>query len=268
MWSILFLAVVQGLTEFLPVSSSGHLALFQSLDAFHFDSPGIYLEVALHGGTLLSILVFYRSRITELLLGVLRGDAGSRDYAMSLLVATLPVAVGYLACRRMIESVFDKPVLVSALLSVTGLALLSLRLRRGRGTGADSVAVPPRSHPTWIKALWIGVAQAAAMLPGISRSGATIVTARHLGMPPKQAAEFSMLMAVPVLMAAIALTLPDVSAADMGAISRSALATGIAVSAVVGYIALRILVRVLSAERLWLFGVYCLAAAAAGMFLL
>lgn len=77
-----------------------------------------------------------------------------------------------------------------------------------------------------------------------------------------------MLMAVPVLMAAIALTLPDVSAADMGAISRSALATGIAVSAVVGYIALRILVRVLSAERLWLFGVYCLAAAAAGMFLL
>jgi len=265
MWRILILALVQGLTEFLPVSSSGHLVLLQSLDTVHLDSSGIIVEVALHAGTLLSILVFYRSRITELLFGVLRGDAASRGYAISLLVATLPAAFGYLAGRRMIESVFDRPVLISALLSVTGLALLSLRLPIARGMGAESVAAPPRSHPSWIAALWIGFAQAVAMLPGISRSGATIVTARHLGVPPKQAAEFSILMAVPVLIAAIAVTLPDLSAAGVGETSHFALASGIALSAIVGYIALRLLVRVLSTARFWLFGVYCLGAAAAGM---
>jgi len=106
MWRILILALVQGLTEFLPVSSSGHLVLLQSLDTVHLDSSGIIVEVALHAGTLLSILVFYRSRITELLFGVLRGDAASRGYAISLLVATLPAAFGYLAGRRMIEHTF------------------------------------------------------------------------------------------------------------------------------------------------------------------
>ncbi len=265
MWRILLLAVLQGLTEFLPVSSSGHLVLLQSLDFFHLESPGIYIEVALHAGTLLSILVFYRSRITKILFGVLRGDMASQRYALFLLAATIPTAFVYLAGRRMIESVFDRPIVVSALLGVTGLVLLSLRLSSARLTVSDSVALAPRSHLSWIRALCIGVAQSAALLPGISRSGTTIVIARHLGVPPKQAAEFSMLMAVPALIAAIAVTLPGLLAAEMGDTSLFALATGIALSAIVGYIALRLLVRMLSAERFWLFGIYCLAAAAVGL---
>lgn len=262
-WNMLLLGVVQGLTEFLPVSSSGHLVVLQSMVGF--DCPGVHIEVVLHGGTLLSILVFYRARIAQILWGLAHGDGAAWRYAIALSVATIPTALVYLAGSRMIERMFDQPEAAFGFLGVTGVALLSLWFRRTTVSTPASTASGPPTPVTWIRALWVGAAQAVAMLPGISRSGATIVTARHLGVPAKQAAEFSMLMSIPVLTGAIALTLFKLPGTGVPAISTSSLVTGTAVSAVVGYMALWILVRVLSAERLWLFGIYCLVVAATGI---
>jgi len=263
MWHILLLAVVQGLTEFLPVSSSGHLVILQSLVGVK--CPGFYVEVALHGGTLLSILIFYRTRIAEILLGLVRGDRAARNYAIAVFVATVPVVLVYLSCRNMIESIFDRPHAVFVFLAVTGVALLSLRLSRVRVSTATLAASGSPPHVTWISGLWIGAAQAAAMLPGISRSGATIVTARHLGMQPQHAAEFSMLIAIPALTGAIVVTFFRLPGVDGGDTRLFSLVTGIVLAALVGYVALRLLVQILHVKRFWLFGIYCLGVAAAGL---
>ncbi len=247
--SLLILAVIQGLTEFLPVSSSGHLVLMQHFSGFKA-APGPALELVLHGGTLLSILCFYRQRIRELLLGLWRRERQSWVYAGYLLASGFPAAIIYFLAKEKLDSMFENPSAIALLLLLTGLILLSTRWL--------TMPKSPNSL-NWPRVLAIALAQAFAILPGISRSGSTIVTARWLGISSRSAAEFSFLMSIPILVGGILLKSKDIlSLADTSAGIYSLLFACL-VSASVGFVALKILAYSQVLEKFWCFGIYCLA---------
>ncbi|MBN1672461.1 MAG: undecaprenyl-diphosphate phosphatase [Kiritimatiellae bacterium] len=241
---VLVLAVVQGVTEFLPVSSSGHLVLGKLL--LGLKSSGATLEVALHGGTLLAVLVFYRRRILALACGVVRDGTAERRYALNIVLASVPAAAAAFLLKPWLEHLFDLPGVAAGMLIVTGLLLLSLRLARKR----ERALTLPAGFA-------VGIMQALAIVPGISRSGSTISLARHLGIAPREAVEFSLLLSIPALLGACLLKGLEAASVGLGGLSPLAVLLGIAVAALVGYAAIGLLVRSLLAGRFWLFGIYC-----------
>ena len=246
---LIILAVVQGLTEFLPVSSSGHLVLVEHwLGAFTGD---VFLNVVLHVGTLLAVLVVYARDIRRLL----AFDAVAVQYIVALVVGTLPaVAVGLLF-KDTIEGLFSSPRAAAAALIVTGLILLSTRTRgqsdRTR-IGGDWHPVPPPLG----KALLIGCAQALAIMPGISRSGSTIAASLWLGVGRQEAARFSFLLAVPAIAGALVLQLLDGVPATEA--STAGLALGALASFLVGLLAIRLTALMVVQRHFWKFALYCL----------
>jgi undecaprenyl-diphosphatase len=259
---ILCLAVVQGLTEFLPVSSSGHLVLAQ-----HFlgvESPGPDLELFLHVGTLLSVCAFYRRRLASLLADLARGRRAGVLYAAWVLVSMIPAGVAYACGKSLFDRVYDSPRAVAALLVANGALLLLSGLAERRAAARPRPLDGPR-------ALAMGVGQAIAVLPGISRSGTSIGAGRLLGLGPKDAAEFSFVMSIPVIAGAALLEFVETgrirAALDGAAIPGFPVAIGPALAAAalagaVGYLALRAVVRVLDRGAFWTFGPYCLAVGA------
>ncbi len=244
-----WLGLIQGLTEFLPVSSSGHLVIGETL--LGGVGEGILFEVAVHVGTLGAILLFYRARIFELIGGVLRRDASALRYAAKLVVATLPaVAVGLLL-KDTVEAAFDNPALVGVALLGTGAILLTTKRTVHTGT---------LEEPSWGQALGIGFAQALAIVPGISRSGTTVAAGMALGLAPMAATEFSFLMAVAAISGAAILALPDAQAASPEVV-RACLIGG-AVALASGLAALWLFVRLLRDRRFHLFAWYAFAAGA------
>lgn len=195
------LGLVQGLTEFLPVSSSGHLVMAQTF--LGVPSPGVFLEVALHLATLISVMVVYHRKLTELLVGFFRRDPESLRYIGLLVLATLPVVVIGLLFKDAIEAAFDTPYVTGFLLLVTGLILFSTTLAKRERT---------REVPTKTHALIMGLAQCFAILPGISRSGSTIAAGLWTGLRGERAAEFSFLMSLPAVAGAAVLQASDLGA--------------------------------------------------------
>lgn len=255
---VVVLAVVQGLTEFLPVSSSGHLIIFKEL--LGLESPGVRLEVVLHLGTLLAVVVYYRRRLRELLAGVLRGDRAACRMVGLLLLSMVPAGILWGLFGARLDALFADTrlaaVVASGLLLVTGLLLFS----SGWARRADGDAVKP------MQACLIGCIQAVAILPGISRSGSTITVARHLGLRPDKAAEFSFLMSIPILIAGAAVNFMHIQPAhaDNGLRVVHYL-VGIGIAAGVGYLAIGTLIRLLCRGRFWYFAVYCLCAGSASL---
>ncbi len=245
----ILLGILQGITEFLPVSSSGHLVVAEKF--LNVNSPGMFLEVMLHAGTLLSIVIYYFRDIITLVAGMLKSDRDSWREAGFILLSMLPAALAYLFFNDWVENELKSPYVAACMFCVTGLALISLRFatERKRDLGL-------------LGAIGMGVAQAVAMLPGISRSGSTICVARHMGVEPHRAAKFSLLMVVPVIFGATLMQVYDLVKAGASAPADGMrllpLLLGAAVAAVVGYLAICTLVRILSAGRFWFFGVYCL----------
>jgi len=220
----LILGIVQGLTEFLPVSSSGHLVLVGALLGVR-DESGLLFEVALHVATLFAIAIFYRRRIAELLAGLLGRDPAAFDYCGKLGVATLPAVLVGLTAKDAIDRLFGSALVAAVLLVVTGAILWSTRWTLPRARAAA---------PSWAVAVAIGVAQAFAILPGISRSGTTVACALALGVAPLAAAEFSFLLGIIAIAGAAVLMLPEVAAVPPGLLpalgvgSAAALASGVA----------------------------------------
>lgn len=244
------LGIVQGATEFLPVSSSGHLVIAQELLGVR--EQGVVFEVAVHVATLVSILAVYRTRVGELAVGALRREEAALRYVGLLVVATLPAAVVGLLFEDTVEALFENPVAPGLALLVTGLILWSSRGALPRAKGVV---------PTWRAALLIGVAQAFALVPGISRSGSTVVAALWLGVAPREAAAFSFLMAVPAIAGAAVLQLGEFG--EAGGPGAAALALGSVAAAVVGVLAIRTFVAMLARESFHFFAPYCWAAGAA-----
>ena len=244
--------LIQGLTEFLPVSSSGHLVLVPAI--FGFDEPGLAASVMLHLGTLVAVVAYYRRDLLRLL--HLRTDPGARRILWLLAVGTVPAAVIGLALAGPIEAVFQEPWLVAVALMVTGLVLL-FGMLVGRG-----VRLLPEGR--WTDALVVGLAQAFALLPGISRSGMTITAGMAQGFTRVEAARYAFLLSIPAI--AGAALLDGIDLARHGGFTWDLL-VGMAVAAVVGYLAIAGLLRVLTRVGLLPFAVYCLAAGATAYFL-
>ncbi len=251
----LLLGIVQGLTEFLPVSSSGHLALVGA----YLDIPGgdIAFTVLLHAGTLLAIGCVFRDgwkRLVrgawELMRNVARGPAAwSADARLAAQVAcaAVPGAIVGLTLRDRIEAAFTDPRLVGGLLLGTAVLLLLTRLRRSTVGDIGFTAA-------WI----VGLAQAVAILPGISRSGATIAVALLIGVARPKAAEFSFLAAIPLILGSLLLSLKDLGE-SVAAGGGVALAVGFLASFLVGWAALAWLVRLVQRGQLHWFAFYCAA---------
>lgn len=249
-WEALVLGVVQGATEFLPVSSSGHLVMVQELMGLRVE--GVLFEVAVHVATLVSILVVYRARVAGLVTGMARREADAWRFAGLIVVATVPAALLGVTAKDAIEALFENPAAPGVALLVTGAALWSTR-------GVVDRAV--KEHPGWTAAVLIGLAQAVALVPGISRSGATVVTALWLGIRAPEAAAFSFLMAIPAIAGAAVLQLPDL--AGGGGPGGVVLLAGAVAAGVTGVAAIRTFVAMLARRSFHLFAPYCWAVAVA-----
>jgi undecaprenyl-diphosphatase len=239
----MFLGLIQGLTEFLPVSSSGHLVIAQTL--LGLEHKGVAFEVVLHVATLLSVLIFYRRRVIELVLGVATGRADALGYVGKLCVATLPAVLAVLALGDALEAQFESARTAGVGLLVTGAVLWTTRR-----TAARAVA----GEPTWGVAFLIGCAQAVAILPGISRSGSTVAAALALGVAPVAAAEFSFLMSVIAIAGAAVRTLPELASLPAAAVAP--LLAGAAVAMVSGVAAIWLFVRLLRSQVFYRFAYY------------
>ena len=246
----LVLGLVQGLTEFLPVSSSGHLVLGQAL--LGIDLPGVTFEVTLHLATLCAVLWVYRGRVGSLAAGAVRGDGASWAYIGLLALASVPAGLAGVLARDWFESAFGRPVFAAALLMVTGFLVYSVRFSSPR---ADDPT------PSARQAVWIGIAQAAAILPGISRSGATVAMGTWRGVEAVAVAEFSFLMSVPAILGAGLLQLGGAGGA--GGTGSIVLAAGFAAALIAGVAAIRLFVRMLEAGAFHRFAWYCWAAGSA-----
>lgn len=244
----LFLSVLQGLTEFLPVSSSGHLVIAQSF--LGLDEPPVAFDVLVHGGTLLAVIFYFRSQLIQLTRKLWVGEEGAIRTAWLLTIGTIPAALAGLALSPYLSRIFASLTLVGFALLATGLLLLSLRLVRSGGKEIKDFSSAD--------AFLIGLFQAAALIPGISRAGATIVAAFWLGAKPKEAFAFSFFLAIPATVGALALQTPELT----GEGSLTYNLTAFFVAAIVGIGALKVVEKTLLSARLSLFGFYCLVVGA------
>ncbi len=258
----LVMGIVQGTTEFLPVSSSGHLVLIPWLFNWQFGS--IAFHVVLHAGTLLAVLIYFWRDLVELIraawLGIIQRrpleDPLARQ-AWFLVLASIPAAAAGLLFEDLVAEVLETPHAVSAFLLVTAaLLLVSERLaRQDRET---------RSMSVW-DVLWIGLAQALALFPGISRSGSTIAGGLTRGLRRSEAARFSFLLAVPVIFGGTVLSLIDLLSSSVSAAEGGALIVGFLASAGVGYPAIHLLMTHVRRRPLTGFAVYCTLAGIGGL---
>jgi len=241
------LGIVQGLTEFFPVSSSGHLAMFQALFGGR-DAGALLFEVAVHVATLVAITIYYRHRILSLIAGLLDRNRDAIDYVGKLAVATLPIVFVGLTARSWIGEQFSNPLLVGCALLVTGVIVFS-----SRWTAARALA----STPGWAAVVAIGLAQSFAILPGISRSGATVAVALAMGVAPRAAAEFSFLLGIIAIAGAAVLTLPDLSLAEPDTLLNIGIGTLSALTS--GLLAIWLFVRMLDRSLFHYWAWYCWA---------
>ena len=255
------LGIIQGMTEFLPVSSSGHLALMQ-----HFlglNESQVFFDVMLHLGTLGAVIIAYKQSIRELAGASLSAVSniqfyrrpiftikGSTDlkFIWFILLGSVPTGAIAIAFKTQLEALFIKPTIVAVMLITTGVILQLPRLLRG-------TVYVDRPLRFWHSPL-IGIAQGLAITPGISRSGATISLALLLGISPKQAARFSFLLSIPAILGAVLLKLKDVGSIS---VNPMAVVVGTLTSFLVGYIALRVLLAVIDRGQFSGFSYYCFA---------
>lgn len=293
------LGLVQGLTEFVPISSSGHLVILPYL--LGWQRPGLAFDVALHAGTAGAIVLYFRGELLGMVLAVLGRGASQerglyRRLVVLLAVASVPVAVVGLALKETFERIFAAPPVAAGMFFVTAGVLVGgerLRQRRVRATtpsaapardpesrpAAGGITAPPASidgqgltrgtdpeDPTGKdlaavgvrEALTVGFAQILALFPGMSRSGTTIMAGLAAGMTREAATRFSFLLALPALVGASIVSLPDLG--DPGPYSAGAIAAGVAAAFVAGYAAIAFLVRMVARTSLAVFARYLVAA--------
>jgi undecaprenyl-diphosphatase len=264
------LGLVQGVTEFIPVSSSGHLVLVPAVAGW--ERHGLAFDVALHLGTLLALVVYYRTDLFQMVRAtVIRTPSPERDgyrrLLLLLIVASVPVAVVGVTLGDTVEAAFGAPRFTAAALLVTAAILVSgERLHRRQvarsiaggeapdheATSATGRGAAPRvSHG---QALIVGVAQCLALLPGVSRSGTTISAGIAAGLPRPVATRFAFLLGLPAIAGAAIVQLPNVD--DLERISMSELALGVGAAAISGYLAIALLVRLVSRAGLERFAWY------------
>ena len=257
------LGLVQGVAEFLPISSSGHLAIAQNLLGLEGAGsvPGFF-DVLLHLGTLIAVFAAYWTDICEMVVEFFRGIGDlvhrstpspvppARRLILLIIVGTLPL-FAVLPIRKHVQGLTDNMVFVGAALIVTGILLfLCDRVRKGRKTERSA---------TWLDALLVGVGQAVATLPGVSRSGMTITAGCFVGYERRFAVRFSFLLSIPAVLGANILSIGDAVKAGINGAEVPMYLVGVVTAAVVGYLCIRLLKYVADKGRFGAFAYYCWA---------
>lgn len=237
MWAYGLLGVVQGLTEFLPISSSGHLILFKRL--LGVDAAGAAIEVALHIGTLVALLFFYRDWLGRLIRGLMRGEREAWRMGGLLVLASVPAALAGMVMGHWIESYFT---LAAAAWGWAGTAVL-LFLIPGSGPGLGRL-----KDLSWWQVWWIGMAQALALWPGLSRSGSTMAMARFLGLAGEDAAQLSFLMAIPAVIGASAFESSRLAEMSW---QWGPMAIGALMAAISGFVAIQWITSIVKRPHAW-----------------
>lgn len=292
-WEALILGVVQGITEFFPVSSSGHLVMTERF--LGLELPGTGFAVVVHVATLLSVVVVYRRKLWDLVLGCIgRGEKSAWPYVLKLVVATIPAALVGVFFKDWFEARFDDPLFTGTMLLVTGSFLWSTRWATGirrmdwkewipvvivagvalavgnvvaflavlaaeallMGSARATAPAETVQEPRMSGAILMGVAQAVAIFPGISRSGSTVVTGLWRRIDAVAAAEFSFLMSIPAILGAAVLDVPEVAADGFG-VPAFPLLVGFVGAAVSGVLAIRYFVAMLKRQNFYSFAWYC-----------
>lgn len=245
----IILGLIQGLTEFLPISSSAHLSLTPVI--FGWDPPGLAFDVALHTGTLVAVLWFFRKEWIQLVqaaLGIMRKrrvESIEEKRVIFLIVATIPGAIGGLLLEEKAETVFRTPALTAVMLIVMGIILWA--------TDRFTSQKRPLGQMRWVHALLIGIAQVVALVPGVSRSGSTITAARALHFDRQSAAIFSFLMSMPITAAAIIMKGREVMMqGDLGV----QVFVGVVSAAISSWLAISVLLKYVSSKSYGIFALY------------
>ena len=242
------LGVIQGLTEFLPVSSSGHLVLFQKI--FGIEEPTLLFDTMLHVGTLVAVFAVLWKDIWAILRKLFQ------PLTAYLIIATIPTVIAALVFKEQIEHAFESGQFLGICFLITSALLAAAELLSR--LGADNLKKPGEMN--WLDALIIGIMQAIAIVPGVSRSGATLSGALSRRLNRDFAARFSFLLSIPAILGAAVLQLKDVvkggeTAAGDG-IGMAAMVAGTASAAIVGFFAVRLMLKIVREKSLWGFAIY------------
>jgi undecaprenyl-diphosphatase len=240
----LILGSLQGLTEFLPISSSGHLVIGQHI--LGLSLPGNIFEVLVHMGTLCSVLVVFKNDILDMIFNF--SSVKNRNLIFAVIIGTIPAVIVGLSLKENISLIFDNISAVSFSLMITGIWLILTKWSVEKNRSLNGVS-----------GLIIGCAQAIAIIPGISRSGTTIGMAMFFGISPEKAARFSFLLAIPAIAGAGLLTALDVETSSIQELSFPVILTAFISSFLVGWASLRWLLQLISKGKFYWFGVYCLS---------
>jgi undecaprenyl-diphosphatase len=232
--TIILLGIVEGITEFLPVSSTGHLILASALLGYNADKWQLF-NIVIQLGAILAVVVLYWRTFWAVLMGLAKREAGAVKFVTNLLIAFIPAVVIGLALRKQIEALLLKPVVVAVALIVGGIAILVIERLVKPGEAKGISGIPAKT------ALGIGVLQCLAMIPGVSRSGATILGALSLGVERRTAAEFSFFLAIPTMLGASVVELA--SHRDTLSAANGVGVGGIALGFVVAFLVALVVVR-------------------------
>lgn len=263
----ILLGILQGITEFLPVSSSGHLALARAVIGREI-VQGITFEIVVHFGSFCSIVVYFRKKIADILTDLFSSfsPSGIRQkefiynknarFSYIILLSMIPAMIVGFTLKDPIEQLFLNPVFVSAMLLITGSLLFLTKFSKNLPNDVDAK-----------RGLLMGIAQACAIVPGISRSGSTIATGLFTGVNRESVANFSFLMVLPVLAGAMLLEVLEVMENGMATDEILSLIAGFLASFISGYFALKYLIILLKREKFHYFSYYCWAVGVAGLIL-
>ena len=254
-----FLGIVQGATEFLPVSSSGHLVLGSKL--LNFQEQGVVFDVFVHLGTLLSVILVFRKDLRKMIVAPFLMVQGNKDpevidhfhLGFYVTLATIPIVIIGLLINGYIDQIFKSELIVYCMLIVTGVLMMTTFRIKERGKKVN-----------WWRALVIGLAQSIAILPGLSRSGSTIFAGMALGINRDTAAKFAFLMSIPEILGAVVLKFGELVQTSSSTSGLIIVAVGTVTAAVSGYFSIVLLLDLIKRNRLRMFGYYCFGVALLG----
>lgn len=256
----IILGIVQGLTEFLPVSSSGHLVIGSEL--LNFQEQGVVFDICLHLGTLVSVIIVFRRELLAMIKAPFQFFSGNTEkevrhflfWDVYVIVATLPAVFVGLFLKDYVDLLFGSTLIAYCMLTVTGSIMVLAQYVPERGRSLN-----------WWRSVLVGCAQALAIMPGLSRSGSTIFAGMLLGIPRETIARFSFIMSIPAILGAAVLQMGGFIENPPTADTAISLVVGMVMSAASGYLAIKLLLDVIRKNRLQWFGYYCLVLAAFGL---
>ncbi|MDA3838809.1 MAG: undecaprenyl-diphosphate phosphatase [Candidatus Delongbacteria bacterium] len=257
------LGFIQGLTEFLPVSSSGHLAILHKVTGLETES-NLFFDILLHLATLISVVIFYRNTIKDIIIGgfygfrnLMKGEGVKKSFFDSkdsrffslIIIGSIPTAIIGLTFKDAVEKLADNLFYVGIALLVTATLLILFELKRRAFKKIDQMSV--------LDSIIIGIVQGIAIIPGISRSGSTIATAKFLSIDKETAASYSFLLSLPAIGGAFLIGLKDVMGTDFS-VEPFVLGVGFVTALITGYFSLKLLVWMIKKSNMYIFAVYCI----------